>query len=169
MIMQCENCGKSGATIHLTQIVNNEMTTHHLCDACAVEKGLDTGLGTGSDAPLADFLAQMGKETVGAGGGSSEACPSCGLTLPEFRRTGRLGCPHCYVHFEQHLKTLLRRLHGGVQHVGKVYLPPDSDDANRVSRTMGLRRSLQRAIEAEDFERAAELRDQLRALETPES
>jgi protein arginine kinase activator len=76
-----------------------------------------------------------------------------------------LGCPHCYSVYEPQLRGLLRRIHGATQHVGKVYLPPDTAEADRTARLAGLRRKLQRAVEAEDFERAAELRDQIRALE----
>ena len=85
--------------------------------------------------------------------------------LAEFKKVGRLGCSHCYVALERHLRTLLRRLHGGTQHVGKVYLPPDPTEADLERRLMGLRRRLARAVDVEDFERAAQLRDQIRSLE----
>ncbi len=163
--MQCERCGKNPAVIHLTQIENNEMSTFHLCDACAAEKGL----GAGADqetAPLTDFLAQMGKSLAAGLPSTAGACEFCGLTLNDFKRTGRLGCPHCWSHFDQHLRGLLRKLHGGTQHVGKVYLPPDPREMDRTARASALRRSLARAVEAEDFERAAALRDRFRRLET---
>lgn len=165
--MQCDNCGKNQAVIHLTQIVNNEMSTFHLCDACAAEKGLETGV-SAQTAPLTDFLAQMGK-SVGAGPSvPAGACEFCGLSLNDFKRTGRLGCPHCYSHFDQHLRGLLRKLHGGTQHMGKVYLPPDPSEMDRTARVTSLRRSLARAVETEDFERAAVLRDQIRRTEAAE-
>ena len=83
----------------------------------------------------------------------------------EFKKLGRLGCPQCYVAFEPHLKGLLRRLHNGTQHLGKVYLPPDPSQAERQERLAGLRRKLDRAVESEDFERAAQIRDMIRTLE----
>lgn len=165
--MQCDRCGKNPAVIHLTQIENNEMSTSHLCDACAAEKGLGTGA-TAETAPLTDFLAQMGKSLTTALPATTGACEFCGLTMADFKRTGRLGCPHCYSHFDQHLRGLLRKLHGGTQHVGKVYLPPDPRESDRAARAAALRRSLQRAVETEDFERAAVLRDQIRRLEAAE-
>ena len=85
--------------------------------------------------------------------------------MEDFKKTGRLGCSHCYVAFEPHLKSLLRRLHGGTQHVGKVYLPPDPSSADRQERLAGLKRKLDRAVESEDFERAAQIRDMIRTLE----
>ena len=89
----------------------------------------------------------------------------CGLSFAGFRESGRLGCPHCYATFEGHLRGLLRRIHGATQHIGKVYLPPDPSQSEREKRLEGLRRKLSRAVDSEDFERAAQLRDQIRALE----
>lgn len=161
--MLCDNCGQNEAIIHLTQIVDNQMSTFHLCEGCAAEKGLQPGADTGNF-PLSDFLAQVGKG-VPEGAAAGGPCAFCGLTLEEFRKSGRLGCSHCYVTFETNLKTLLRRLHGGTQHVGKVYLPPDPSRAEQQERLAGLRRKLDRAVENEDFERAAQIRDLIRTLE----
>lgn len=162
--MVCENCGATDAVVHLTQIVNNEMTTHHLCEKCAAEKGLET-TPEPVNFPLTDFLAQMGEETQGPEVPADTKCTFCGLTFEDFRETGRLGCPHCYATYEGHLRGLLRRIHGGTQHIGKVYLPPDPTSSEMEKRVEALRRRLERAVEAEDFERAAELRDEIRALE----
>jgi protein arginine kinase activator len=160
--MVCENCGEKDASIHYTQIDKNEMHTFHLCDECAAAKGLQPGVNVGNF-PLTDFLAQMGK--AGAESALSGPCSFCGLTLDDFKKTGRLGCSHCYVTFDGHLSGLLRRLHGGTQHVGKVYLPPDPTQAEQRERLDGLRRKLDRAVQSEDFERAAQIRDLIRTLE----
>ncbi len=164
--MQCDNCGKDDATVQLTQIEQNEMTILQLCEACAAEKGVDTGSGTAS-VPLTDFLAQIGS-SLGESAVPEGDCPSCGLSPIELRQTGRLGCAVCYTHFEKHLRGLLRRLHGAPQHVGKMILPPDPDEADRTARMQSLKRSLQRAIAEEEFERAASLRDEIRELESGE-
>lgn len=163
--MLCDSCGKREAVIQLTQVENNEMRILHLCDECAAERGVETESQT-TNAPLADFLAQIGKgvaEDQAAG-----KCPSCGLTAANLRQTGRLGCGVCYTHYDDHLRNLLRRLHGGTKHVGKMILPTDPDENDRTARVLSLRRSLSRAVEAEDFEHAAALRDQLRKLEIAE-
>lgn len=161
----CSECGSTEAVIHLTQIVDEEMSTRHLCEKCAAAKGLETGQSS-ANFPLSDFLAQMGEDEPAVTEPSEHGgCTFCGLTLADFRETGRLGCPHCYATFEGHLRGLLRRIHGGVQHMGKVYLPPDPSDEERSRRLEGLRRKLRRAVDAEDFEKAAELRDQIRSLE----
>jgi protein arginine kinase activator len=166
MSTPCDRCGKNEAAIHFTQIQNNETTTRHLCESCAAALGLDPGAtATPATAPLADFLAQMGKAIAGESLSATGACPGCGLTLADFKRTGRLGCARCWAVFEPSLKGLLRKLHGGTQHVGKVYLPPNPTEVDRTARATSLRRSLQRAVDEEDFERAAALRDQIRRLE----
>ena len=165
--MQCDNCKEREAAVHLTQIVDNSVTTLHLCPQCAAEKGVQTSANV-AKFPLSDFLASMGKG-VGAHlapDDSSETCDFCGAALKDFRETGRLGCPHCYDTFETHLRDLLRRLHGSSHHVGEVYLTSEPAVANLQEREIGeMRKRLKTAIEAENFELAAELRDQLRVLE----
>jgi protein arginine kinase activator len=158
--MLCDNCGQNEAIIHLTHIEDNNFTTKHLCEDCAAENGLQPD--ESAEGPLTDFLAQVGKSEPTP---VNKPCPFCGLRFEEFKKAGRLGCPHCYVSFEASLKVLLRRLHGGVQHTGKVYLPPNPTDAQQQERLDGLRRKLTRAVEREDFERAAEIRDMIRQLE----
>lgn len=162
----CDHCGKAQAVVHLTQVVDNETTTSHLCEKCAAEKGIQTNVSPGN-LPLADFLAQMGGDDPTSAGAPVDdpTCPFCGLSTKAFKEVGRLGCPECYTTFEAYLKGLLRRIHGGTQHVGKIYLPPDSTVSDREQRLESLRRKLARAIDTEDFERAAELRDQIRTLE----
>ena len=163
--MVCDNCGSTEAVVHLTQIVNNQMSTHRLCEKCAAEKGLETAPEP-SSLPLTDFLAQMGKDHVAESDQASQQCSFCGLTFKDFRETGRLGCPHCYETYASHLQRLLRRVHGSTQHVGKVYLPPDPSASDVGRRLDALRRKLSRAVEAEDFERAAELRDEIKSIGT---
>jgi len=169
--MQCEHCHEREAVIHLTQIQNAQVTTLHLCDACAAEKGVETGAPTGKFA-LQDFLATLGKGAADQGGaGTDVACPACGATLRDFRQTGRLGCAECYRTFEAQLRDLLRRLHGSARHVGEAYAPGSAPAGGGVAAPVEadalveLRARLRRAIETEDFELAAELRDRLRVLE----
>jgi protein arginine kinase activator len=170
--MLCDNCGEREAQIHLTQIVNNNVTQLHLCEQCAEEKGVETGASV-AKFPLGDFLASLGK-TAGADQADvvpGVACGFCGGTLKDFRETGRLGCAMCYTTFEPHLRDLLRRLHGSSQHAGEQYaaavaaagVAPSADTG---ARALGeLREQLKRAVEAENFELAAELRDKLKVME----
>src|SRR5690625_6059 len=162
--MRCNSCSDKEAIMHFTQIVDNEVTTYHLCESCAAEKGLEPGLAAG-DQPLTDLMAQLSEVGRDEREVDDGTCGYCGLELDDFKKSGRLGCSHCYVTFEDHLRRLLRRLHGSTDHVGKVYLPPDPTEAQRRERLAGLKRRLDRAVDREDFERAAVLRDQIRELE----
>lgn len=160
--MLCDNCKANESIFHYTKIVENQVVHVHLCESCAAEQGLEPA-GTPGNFPLTDFLAQVGKGGIESAG--MAPCAYCGLRLEDFKKTGRLGCSHCYVSFEPNLKSLLRRLHGNTRHVGKVYLPPDPTQAEQQERLAGLRRKLDKAVESEDFERAAQIRDMIRTLE----
>jgi protein arginine kinase activator len=165
--MKCDNCHEREAAIHLTQIVNNSVTTLHLCEQCAAEKGVQTSAAVEKKFPLSDFIASLGKGASGAlpAGGETERCGFCGGSLQDFRDTGRLGCPHCYETFEHHLRSLLRRLHGSSQHVGEIYLAPLAAASDSHRMLIDLREQLRRAVDSENFELAAELRDRIRVLE----
>lgn len=164
--MQCERCNERQAAVHLTQVVDNSITTLHLCKACAEEQGVQTGAAL-SKFPLSDLLASMGKESSEAVSTqeTSVRCPACDATLQDFRDTGRLGCPDCYDTFASRLRDLLRRLHGSSQHVGQRYAPRALSTNPAEHRLSDLRDQLRRAVDSERFELAAEIRDQIRGLE----
>lgn len=170
--MRCEHCREREAVIHLTQIQNSQVTTLHLCEPCAAEKGVETGTPSGKF-PLHDFLATMGKGVAEPADAAADVpCPACGATLRDFRQTGRLGCAECYRAFDVALRDLLRRLHGSARHVGESYAVPavgvsaPAPVPVPAPAALGdLRERLRRAIETEDFELAAELRDRIRVLE----
>ncbi len=164
--MSCDQCHEREAVIHLTQIVNEQVTTLHLCERCAAEKGVESP-GAVTKTPLGSFLAAMGKnlpetEQVAEGG---ESCPRCGASLQDFRESGRLGCSDCYNAFEAPLRELLRRLHGSTHHVGERYAEHDGATGESGVKTAELREQLRLAVETENFELAAELRDRLRVME----
>ena len=160
--MFCDICGKFEATVHLTEIVNDQVTKLHLCEECAREKGAEMEEHFG----LSDLLA--GLSDVGATLEPEIAetvkCPNCGFTYQNFRKVGRLGCGTCYEAFKKHLTPLLKRIHGSDRHVGKMPLTvgktvKDTRDLQE------LKINMEKAIQAEEFEEAARLRDQIRALE----
>jgi protein arginine kinase activator len=164
--MSCDQCREREAVIHLTQIVNEQVTTLHLCERCAAEKGVESPSGV-VKTPLGSFLAAMGKnlpETVAAPR-SGETCGRCGGSLQDFRESGRLGCPECYRSFEVPLRELLRRLHGSTHHVGERYAEHGGAPADGRVESAQLREQLRLAVETENFELAAELRDRLRVME----
>lgn len=161
--MVCDNCKERDAVVHLTRIVNNAVTQLHLCETCARAKGVETTLAQPQH-PLGDILqAVQQQDTTNLEDG---ACGFCGASARDFRVTGRLGCPHCYDAMERSLRELLRRLHGSSRHVGARYDAPATHVDEKPDMLYDLRDQLRRAIDAEQFELAAELRDRIRVLET---
>ena len=164
--MLCELCKQSQATVHLTEIINEQMTELHLCEACANQKGAQVESHFGlADllSGLADFSKTQEPEEV-----STKACPACGMTYEDFRKVGRLGCAECYPTFKRSLGSLLKRIHGSPIHIGKA--PARLLKPAKAAKTelLELKRKLEQAIEDEAFEEAAKLRDQIRRLEQQE-
>jgi protein arginine kinase activator len=164
--MSCEQCREREAVIHLTQIVNEQVTTLHLCERCAAEKGVESP-GSQPKTPLGTFLAAMGQELPEQvpAPRAGDNCPRCGGSLQDFRESGRLGCPECYRSFEVPLRDLLRRLHGSTHHMGERYSDKEPAIPNEPRQAAELREQLRLAVETENFELAAELRDRLRVVE----
>jgi protein arginine kinase activator len=166
--MKCQDCGNNESSVHLTQIVNNEKVELNLCRECAAKRGFHSPLDN-IPFPLANFLSGMvgtekeeGKSITPAE--ASVRCPHCGLSFEEFSKLGRFGCGECYTTFRDKLQGLLRKIHGSSLHRGK--LPPAlSEQGTLIKEKQRLRLELQKAIEKEDFERAADLRDKLKAIE----
>ncbi|HVB30296.1 MAG: UvrB/UvrC motif-containing protein [Gemmatimonadaceae bacterium] len=161
--MLCDSCRDRDAVVHLTQIENNTVTQIHLCERCAAERGVETTIAEPKH-PLGELLHSVQQQLVPAAD-REEQCAFCGSTMADFRATGRWGCPRCYVAFESSMRGLLRRVHGSSQHVGESHLVPQSEAVERVAKLGELRERLRRAIEAEQFELAADLRDRIRVLE----
>lgn len=170
--MQCQRCGERPAVIHLTTVVGNTHTEQHLCEACASAQGIQTEASV-DKFPVGSLLATLGKGAAGQLPAAAEGgrCPGCGATLQDFRDTGRLGCAVCYGTFAAPLRTLLRRVHGASRHIGEPYAPPagtggpPAAGTSPVTALRQLREQLQRAIDAENFELAARLRDEIRGRE----
>lgn len=161
--MVCDQCKERDAVVHLTQIVENSVTQVHLCERCAAERGIETTVAEPKH-PLGDFL-QAVQQQAAQFPDDAARCSFCGTSLRDFRASGRLGCANCYGAFDQSLRELLRRVHGSTRHEGWRYEPRDPGSQSRDHTLHELREQLQRAIDGEAFERAATLRDQIRALE----
>jgi protein arginine kinase activator len=164
--MRCNQCHEREAVVHLTQIAQDQVITQHLCERCAAEKGVESAASLGKT-PVGTLLASMGKAldpgAALAGLTGPGPCPTCGATLSDFRESGRLGCAECYRTFEGSLRDVLRRVHGSSRHLGERYSAQGEPAAETPAATaIQLREQLRLAIETENFELAAELRDRLR-------
>jgi protein arginine kinase activator len=164
--MKCETCSKQ-ATVHLTEIKNGKKIEKHLCEQCAAQS---EGLSTKSHMPINELLTNFVMNHTGLANKPTEslACPHCGITWAEFRQSGLLGCEHDYATFEKEMTPLLQRAHdGAAHHVGKVPTRRGGSGVpvKRTADASKLRKELARAVETEDYERAAKLRDQIRQAE----
>jgi len=159
--VKCQLCSKP-ATVHLTDIVNNQKKELHLCQDCAEAQHLVKKEELNLPAILQSLIGQhLGPQTDEL---ARLACPACGIKYMEFRAQGRLGCPHDYAVFRTALGPLLRRIHRQDRHVGKVPRR-GAEAAARQTELVELRRQLQAAVESEAYEEAARLRDLLRKKE----
>ncbi len=165
--MKCDRCD-SEAVVHEIVVVNGEKVEKHLCSACAQEDGLAPVKGSTLTAPLSKLVMSSSIIAKPPAPGA-EACPSCGATWAEFRKNGLLGCAECYDVFEEKLTPLIERAHEGAgEHSGKA--PKRSAELiDRRRLVAALRKQLLEAVDAEHYERAAELRDRLRTVETATS
>lgn len=159
--MQCDVCGDKEASVFLTQIVEGQMQKVNLCESCSKEKGVNDPTGFA----LADLLLGLGAAQDIQRGAASLKCPVCGFTQADFKKTGRLGCSSCYTTFAEGLQSMLSNMHKGTRHTGKV---PARFARQRAAadQLRELQNNLNKAVAEEQYEEAANLRDQIRQIET---
>ena len=161
---KCRRCSKP-ATLHITEIHDGDAAAIHLCESCAREYlEEDDSEETAAD-PASELAAKL-EALVSEGDDDTQTkCSNCDITFKQFREEGRLGCPCCYEEFRTELDPLLENIHEEVVHVGKR---PKSGPAavNEQSRLIQLRNRQREAIEREDYEVAAELRDEIAGIES---
>jgi protein arginine kinase activator len=168
MMMLCQDCNQNESTVHLTQIVDNKKLVLNLCKECAEKRGFHSPF-EHMPFPLADIVTGMVgplKTSPSRGGRKStkvKKCPKCGMTFEDFGKSGRLGCGDCYRTFHEELTDLLRRIHGAPRHRGKGCITPGAA-VEPVREERRLKDELRKAVENEEFEKAASLRDQIRSL-----
>lgn len=160
--MVCQECKKRPATVHISKVVQNRSEEYHYCESCARERGdleLVMDPGQALQKMLASFAFGVMPEAV-----PQLTCGVCGQTYESFRQTGRLGCPSCYREFEQALGPVIRRVQGSERHVGKI---PKRKGKHVMAhrRLQELRTQLDRLVAREQYEQAAQVRDQIHALE----
>ncbi len=163
--MKCEVCQKAPATVHLTDVSNNTKREIHLCENCAKEQGVTIKSYLHKTPSYPEFVTQLVHSHAEPPSEEKDvSCPRCGMTYRKFRATGKLGCPNDYTVFRKGLIGLLEKIHGRVQHVGKVPLRA-SDQIQRQRELRALRAELEKAVREEAYERAAQLRDRIHELE----
>jgi protein arginine kinase activator len=163
--MKCDNCSKQ-ATVHLTEIHGGKKVEKHLCEQCAAKL---EGLQSKAHTPINELLTSFVLAHSGAQKDQQISnCEQCGMTWAEFRQNGLLGCAADYDLFERDLAPLIQRAHeGATHHVGKTPVSHGGSSAGLRQQfdLTRLRKELQRAVEQEDYEQAAKLRDQIKQTE----
>ena len=162
--MLCQDCNEHEATVHLTQIINNEKTVLSLCKDCAAKKGFHSPLDN-VPFPLSEILSGLVQldHTERKKADEDIRCPNCELTFEKFIQQGRFGCGECYRAFRSRLEPIMRKIHGSSLHKGKLQVS-DSNEILPIKEEERLEKELKKAVETEDFERAADLRDKLLAI-----
>ena len=170
--MVCQQCNKREANVHYTQIINGKKVEMYLCTQCAAENGT---LSFSPQISLGNFLWGFpGNNNTGYGELKQPEilrCNVCGMSFDDFRKGGKLGCSNCYSVFRDSLAPILRRLHGNAEHTGKK--PEQNQDVKKTDAGIRLSDEIDRlkgelsgAIESEQYEKAAQLRDRIRNLES---
>lgn len=166
--MRCERCGQREASIHIQKNINGRVSEQYLCRQCAEETG-DLNLVFDSGFPMQNLLASFLQQWPGLSEGTQQPatdprCPECGTAYSQFAQSSLLGCPQCYENLSPQLDPVIQRIQGNVQHVGKI--PQRAGGLARVRRELSqLKDDQQQAIRAEDYEKAAQLRDRIKELE----
>lgn len=168
--MLCQVCNQKEATVHITKIINGVKTEAHLCDDCAKQKQeLNSSAQFNFGIPLSfqNILDGFFEFQVSPNQyvNNEVSCPVCHTTFDDFRRTGRFGCSNCYTVFESKTTPIVRRIHGNIEHIGKV--PRRTGGVLKVKRDIDkLKEELKIAVANEEYEKAAKLRDKIRDLES---
>lgn len=156
----CDVCHKERATVHITDLQGETAVQRHLCKDCARKQKECPELDNAE--MYAQLLSQVIPELKEL---SNRICPACKLSYLTFRHTGRVGCGQCYEAFDNALEGIVQGVHGSKQHVGKM--PPTADrDSALANRIRTLEEGLREAVAREEYERAARLRDEIKALKS---
>ncbi len=160
--MKCEKCGVNNATTHIHTVINGKVTDMNLCGYCAANTGLNKYGHMGLINLLASVFDDASLNPKISGDGYR--CGGCGATFADIAAGGLVGCPECYRTFYRQLFPTVKRIHGRTNHAGKI---PQSSAPRlgKESRIEGLRRQMAKAVETENFELAATLRDEIKEIE----
>lgn len=170
--MICQSCGKKEANVSIKTVINGHLKEEHYCSECAAKNGASSG--------LMDFGASFSSLLGGMFSGLPKAadeprCESCGASFDEISKDGNMGCPDCYNTFRARINPMIQRIHGTSRHSGKK---PESMELTVTDNAVDIvpvvkeetpveskKRELNEAVEAQNFEYAAKLRDEIKELE----
>ncbi len=168
--MLCQNCGKRDATTHYHSVINGVVKDKYLCSECAVKEKQMSIKENDVFKMLTSFFNDSAVPNL-----QTVKCECCGTSFSDIRRTGKVGCGNCYSVFKEQLTGTLQRIHGRTTHIGKrpsfsaeasTYEPKQNINIDEKQiKVDGLKEQLKKAIETENYEEAAEIRDLIRQEE----
>lgn len=165
--MKCQRCGSNNANTHIKTIINGELKEYDLCSECAHKMGY-TSVFSEMENDFSGFLGSFFGNVLPARTQATR-CEFCGSTYSEIAKTGHVGCANCYELFADQLYPSIRRIHGNTTHCGKNSVAAKSAEKpaeeTKESKINALKKQLDEAISEQNFERAAELRDEIKRLE----
>lgn len=168
--MLCDLCEKNEATVHITKILNGNKKELNLCEKCAKEKGELTfysPIDISSSFSFQNILSGIMDHMSNVGQNQKNSyiyCKNCGTTYSEFKQRGLAGCSECYKNFSETIKPIIKRVQGNIEHTGKI---PNKLGKHIIQKKklLKLKEDLQKAISAEEYEKAAEIRDMIRKIQ----
>lgn len=166
--MICQSCNKNKATTHIKTIIDGNLKEYMLCSECAEKLGYSNPLDL-FDFSFGNFLSSVFGNSTATGGalqsGNVLRCKQCGSSIDEISKNGKVGCANCYETFKSDLLPLIERIHGNTTHVGKI--PSSAGEHVKIKNNIkNLKQELKEAINKQEFERAAVLRDEIKNLES---
>lgn len=165
--MLCQECKEKQATVHMTKIINGHKSERHLCEDCAKQQEDFTGISPFSVNDLIASFMDLSSSHSAFTDNRRVKCPVCNMDYYEFKKSGLFGCRECYKQFSKELAPILRKIQGSTEHSGKIPKRSGTDIFLR-RQIRSLKEDLKKAVQAEAFEEAARLRDQIRELEKPQ-
>lgn len=170
--MLCQNCQKHEATTHIKRVINGEATESHLCEGCARKLGYNGFFDDFSLSIPNIFSSFFGDSALMLSNAKSERCEKCQSSFDDIIKTGMVGCADCYETFYDRLLPSIQRIHGRAKHAGKVPLitkaTAKKEEAKKEmtaeEKIQQLEEEMKIAIETQNFEQAAVIRDNIKAL-----
>lgn len=166
--MLCQSCGKNQANTHIKRIINGKLTEYKLCEQCAAKLGYSNifdGFGFDFNSLLGSFFENDKQQILNL---SNKRCEFCGSSFDDISNSGKVGCAKCYDVFLDQLMPSIKRIHGNTKHAGKF--ASDSGKENiLLNKIKSLREQMKIAISKQEFEKAAEIRDEIKKLNSKEN
>lgn len=167
--MKCQKCGANNANTHIKTIINGEFKEYDLCSECAKKMGY-TNVFSDMENEFSSFLGSFFGNALPARTQATR-CEFCGSSYSEIAKSGHVGCAHCYEVFEQQLMPSIRRMHGNTTHCGKnsesqeKEKQQNSQGESKEEKISRLKAELAKAVEEQNFEECAKLRDEIKEME----